>query len=70
MQNFIKVCVYGDKMEHDENCECEECNKLTTDELADQNSVLLDALIELLIEKKVFSEDEFDKKIEEIQKEE
>ncbi len=48
-----------------ENPEITNEEVLTTDELTEQNDILLQALIDLLIEKKVITEEEFNKKVEE-----
>ncbi len=43
-----------------EDCTCEE---MSTEDLAETNHVLVNALIDMLIEKKVISEEEFNKKL-------
>lgn len=48
----------------------EEQEVLTTDELAEQNDILLQALIDLLIEKKIITEEDFNKKVEEFAEDE
>jgi len=60
--------------EHKEKCEEEKCGeecgsgKVTTEQLIEHNHFILNVLIELLIEKKVISEEELKSKVEEIQK--
>ena len=44
-------------------CECEE----DVEDVVEQNDLLLQALIELLTEKGIISEDEFNKKVEEVE---
>jgi hypothetical protein len=39
--------------------------ELSTEELTEQNDILLQALIDLLVEKKIITEEEFNKKVEE-----
>ena len=48
-------------MEEDEDLE------LGSEELTEHNNFLINALIDLLIEKKIISEDEFNKKVSEMQ---
>ena len=48
-----------------EQCECEE---MELQETVDQNDLILNAVVELLIEKGVITQEEFDKKTEELEK--
>jgi hypothetical protein len=41
----------------DKECNC--CEDVSTEDLAVNNNILINTLIELLIQKKVFSEEEF-----------
>ena len=47
-----------------EPCECEE---MDIEDAVEQNDLLLQALIELLTDKGIISEDEFNKKVEEME---
>jgi hypothetical protein len=47
-----------------------ENEEVTTEELAQHNNFLLNAVIDLLVDKKVFSEEELEAKVKEIGKEE
>ena len=49
----------------EDECTCE----MSTEDLAESNHVMLNALIELLIKKGIFTEEEFDKKLEEFEEE-
>jgi len=51
-----------------DECTCEE--EMSPEELAESNHIMLNALIDLLIKKGVFSEEEFDKKVEEFEEDE
>lgn len=51
-----------------ENCDCDE-EELSMEDIAESNHVVLNALIDLLVEKKIISEEELDKKIEEFSEE-
>ncbi|HDD70587.1 MAG TPA: hypothetical protein ENF94_00340 [Candidatus Woesearchaeota archaeon] len=54
------------KMEDEMKTEDEQTEEeMSTDELAESNHIMLNALIDLLVEKGVFTEGEFDKKLEE-----
>ena len=46
-----------------EECTCEE-EEMSTEELVETNHLMINALIDLLGEKKVITEDELDKKLE------
>lgn len=48
-------------MSHEQ--EEDEMEEVSFEELAENNNVLLNALIDLLIEKKIITEDEFQKKV-------
>lgn len=48
----------------------EEMEEVSFEELAENNNVLLNALIDLLIEKKIITEEEFQKKVNPIEDEE
>ena len=52
----------------EEECTCEE--EMSTEDLAESNHVMLNALIDILIKKGAFTEEEFDKKLEEFEEEE
>ena len=49
-------------MEHDTNEECEE--EMSVEEMSEENNFVLNALIDLLVEKKIISEEEFKEKLE------
>ena len=75
MEEENKICPDCGK----EECECEEevcydcgcnpckCDDMDTDEIVEHNDLLLNALIELLIDKGVITEDEFSKKVDELE---
>ncbi len=45
----------------------EEQEEMEVEEVADNNNLMINALVELLVEKKVITEAEFDKKVEEME---
>ena len=53
----------------EEECTCEE-EEMSTEDLAESNHVMLNALIDILIQKGAFTEEEFDKKLEEFEEDE
>lgn len=53
------------KKEQMDDQEDSECVEYTVEELAGENNVAVNALIDLLIEKKIITEEEFNKKLEE-----
>jgi hypothetical protein len=52
------------------NNDNEEMEEVSFEELAENNNVLLNALIDLLIEKKIFTEEEFQNKVNPLDNEE
>ena len=48
------------------NGEMEDSEEYTTEELVEENDLLLEALIELLVEKGVFTREEFDAKVDKV----
>ena len=52
------------------DCDCEGDNDFTVEEMVDHNSFILDTLIDLLVEKKIITEEELRAKLDAHQKEE
>lgn len=54
----------------DDDCDCGCDDEMSCEELSESNNLLINAVIELLIKKKLITRDEFEKTLDELQSEE